>query len=111
MGTIIKAYVGLFFTVLTLVLGVSIADIGVEEYAAQDFHADVIEEIESSNFSPSVIQACIDQANEAGYELTVNSIVSDVDNNVQMAEVVMKYKYIIDIFDISTEHEKRGFAR
>ena len=111
MGTTIKTYVGLFFYILVLVLGVSIAGIGAEETAAQNFHADVIEEIEASNFSPSVIEACMNQAQEAGYELSVNNIVTDADNNVQMAEVTMKYKYVIDVLNITSEQQKRGIAR
>lgn len=111
MGEIIKAYMGLFFFVLQLVLGESLIMVGVEEQAAQNYHADVIEEIESSNFSPSVIAACKNQAQSNGYELEVNSIVTDDDNNIKMAEVVLKYNHSIDILEIMSTQEKRGFAR
>lgn len=111
MGEIIKAYMGLFFFLLELTLGVSVTVMGVEEQAAQNFHADVIEEIEASNFSPSVIQACKMQAQNSGYELEVNSIVTDSDNNIQMADVTLKYHHTMNIFEIEEAKEKRGFAR
>lgn len=111
MGTVIKGFIGIFFILVNVVTGVSIIGQGVEEHAAQNFHADVISEIENSNFAPSVIQSCIAQAEKEGYELTVDNIIADADNNVQMAEVTMKYKYDIDIFNVTAEKEKRGFAR
>lgn len=111
MGEIIKAYMGMFFFLLELILGVSVVTMGVEEQAAQNYHADVIEEIESSNFSPSVIQACKTQAQDCGYELEVNVIMTDADNNIQMAEVVLKYSHSMDILEITEAKEKRGIAR
>ena len=45
--------------------------------AAKEYKADVIAEIENSNFNPSVIAACTSQAEAEGYQLTVSDCTYD----------------------------------
>ena len=64
---------------------------------ARDFHASVMAEIEDSNFAPSVISACKAQAENAEYELLIdsNSVVKDEDGKPTLMEVILKYEYHI----------------
>lgn len=47
---------------------------------AKEYKADVIAEIENSNFNPNVITSCISQANANGYTLSVQNVQYDEDN-------------------------------
>lgn len=111
MDIIIKVFSGLFFFLLTSITGFGIVMAGADAAAAQNYHADVVEEIEASNFSPNVIEACKNQAQSAGYELQIFPMVYDGENNIQMAEITMKYKYSIGILELDSGREIRGMAR
>lgn len=111
MGQIAKAYLGLFFLIIATILGIGTTSMGIDTSAAQNYHADVIAEIENSNFNPGVIAACESQASAAGYELNVNSVNTDTDNNVILAEVTLKYNYTMDLLGITKPVQIRGIAR
>ena len=63
MGQVLKTYLGLFFLLLIGLVGIGVVAAGMEAAAARDYHADVISEIECSNFNAGVIAACKSQAN------------------------------------------------
>lgn len=111
MGQIIKTYLGLFFILLMGLVGIGVVTAGVQSAAARNYHADVINEIECSNFNASVIAACKQQAQESGYDLKVMTMNYDTDGNVMTAEVILGYDYAIPVLNLVTDHEVRGFAR
>lgn len=111
MGTIAKAFLGIFFLLLVTLTGIQTVMGGTDTTEAQNYHADVITEIECSNFNPQVISTCISQAGQAGYELTITPITYDSSGSHQTAEVVLKYKYGIELLDLSEQKSIRGFAR
>lgn len=78
---------------------------------AKDYKADVIAEIENSNFNDTVINECIQQATDNGYTLTINKIITDPDENKQIAEVILGYQFKIGILEIDDWHYTRGVAR
>ena len=78
---------------------------------AKEYKADVIAEIENSNFNPNVITSCISQANANGYTLSVQNVQYDEDNFYTCAEVVLGYKYTMPLFNISADKTTRGIAR
>lgn len=78
---------------------------------AVNYKADVIAEIENSNFNDKVIQSCIEEAEKNGYELTVNKEVLNRTEDKVIAEVVLKYDFKIPILNINNEHQTRGYAR
>ncbi len=106
MGQVLKTYLGLFFLLLMGLVG-----IGVVAAGARSYHADVISEIECSNFNAGVISACKSQAKNKGYELAVANMVYDAEQNQQMAEVILSYDYAIPVLNLVSGHEIRGFAR
>ncbi len=111
MGQVIKAYLGIFFLLLVGMVGVGVIAAGIQTNAARSYHADVVSEIECSNFSPSVIDSCIRQADAAGYGLEVEEFVYDASKNQRMAEVVLTFDYAIPILNLVSDHQVRGFAR
>lgn len=111
MGTIAKTLLGVFFIVLVSLTGIQTVIGGTDVTEAQNYHEDVITEIECSNFNPEVIAGCISQAAQNGYALTVTPVKYDEDGNMQTAEVILKYNYGIKILNLSQEKSIRSFAR
>ncbi len=109
-----KQVISVFGAMLVLLLHVCIC-IGTmtaasEAAAAKEYKADVISEIENSNFNPKVIAACISQAEAFGYRLEVKTS-ADVNREVKTAEVVLSYSYEIPVLGISQTRMTRGIAR
>lgn len=111
MGQIIKTYLGIFFILLMGMVGIGIVTAGVQSSAARNYHADVITEIECSNFNDGVIEACKQQAEAAGYTLKVNTMDYDANGHIKTAEIILVYDYAIPVLNLITDHEVRGFAR
>lgn len=82
METIIKSFVGMFFALLLLLLGAGLIAASVNARNAGSFAADCASRIENSDFADSVIESCRQEAEDRGYELTV-----DVSEKVGQPEV------------------------
>ena len=110
-----KSIVGAFGTLLVLVLHIflciAVCTVSGQVAEAKEYKADVIAEIENSNFNPNVINGCIAQARTNGYELQVTNYVYDVNHDIQTAEVVLKYAYTIPLLGIADTKTTRGIAR
>lgn len=111
MGQVIKAYLGIFFLLLMGLVGIGVVAAGMEANAARNYHADVVTEIECSNFHPSVIETCRRQAEEAGYGLEVQRMAYGAEGREQIAEVVLSFEYSIPVLNLVSEHKVRGIAR
>ena len=111
MGQVLKTYLGLFFLLIMGLVGIGVVSAGIEVTAARNYHADVISEIECSNFNAGVISACKNQAGERGYQLEVAELVYDGEGNQRMAEIILSFEYSIPVLNLVSEHEVRGFAR
>ncbi|WP_031420557.1 hypothetical protein [Lachnoclostridium phytofermentans] len=113
MSTTIKTYVGIFILLVSVFSMAGVMSACIDANNARDFHASVMAEIEDSNFAPSVISSCEEQAENAGYELLIdsNSVVKDEDGKPTLMEVILKYEYHIDFFGVISSQQIRGFAR
>lgn len=111
MKSIIGAFGTIMVLMLNLVMCIGVNNVSVTTAAAKEFKADVVAEIENSNFNPNVINGCIKQAQDAGYELEITSCTYDENNNIQTAEVVLTYSYHIPLFGMSGTKSTRGIAR
>lgn len=111
MGQVIKTYLGLFFLLLTGIVGIGVVTAGIQSANARSYHADIISEIACSNFNDNVIAGCYQQARKAGYELAVKTMTYDERGHTKMAEIILDYEYAIPVLNLVTEHQIRGFAR
>lgn len=111
MKKILTTFFIVFLLMIFVIVGIGIISVNLDIEKARDYKADVIAEIENSNFNTKVIASCIDQATEAGYELEVTPIVTDTETNQQIATIVLKYQYTFKILNINNTHEIRGYAR
>lgn len=111
MSQVIKMYLGLFFLLVEALAGMGIITAGIQTMAARDYHADILNEIECSNFNPGVMKACEAQAEQAGYQVEIEPLVYDEEHNVQLASVILKYEYAIGALQLAASREIRGMAR
>jgi hypothetical protein len=124
MEQVIKTYLGIFLMMLLSTVGIGIVAAEAQICQARNFKSDVVVELENSNYNREVINACIKQADELGYQLQVNLYedsgavtvcengnVPPVEKEVAMAEVILHYAYRMGPFHSKTEHSIRGFGR
>ena len=124
MSQVIKAFTGVFFLMLLTLLGSGIVSAQLDSAYARDYKEAVVAEIENSGFCESVMNACITQAREDGYELTMTIyqsgeepivVGSKVDGdimaeNVEMVEILLNYDYSIPFLNYMSRHTLRGYA-
>lgn len=111
MGQVIKTYLGIFFLLVLGLVGIGVVTAGIQTANARNYHEDMISEIECSNFNDGVIAGCRQQAQEAGYGLTVKTMTYDGQGHTKTAEVILDYEYAIPVLNLVTDHQIRGFAR
>lgn len=108
MKQIFETYLTLFLMMMAIFTlgGIIAADIDTKN--ARDFKESIVDEIENSNFSPSVITACGNAGNDK-YTVTVEEY-KDNENNTVMAEITVSYKYSIPFLNVNIQHELKDFA-
>lgn len=111
MSKIISAFSTLFTVLVILYAGAALITAGADVAAANEYKANVVAEIENSNFNPYVVAECINQAQTAGYQLEILNTSYDEANNVNTARVILTYDYKMPILGIHASHETRGIAR
>ncbi|SDB15362.1 hypothetical protein [Eubacterium oxidoreducens] len=123
MKEVFDVYVGFLFIILVSITSMSVITAGVEVREADAYCSAVVEELENSDFNKDVLNACLSQAEENGYEMTI--ITSDNAGNqntytnesgatstdgVTFAEVVLEYDFSINFLNADSSHTMRGFA-
>lgn len=108
MKSIFETYITLFLMLMAVftLSGIMTADIGLQN--ARVFKENIVNEIENSNFAPSVISACRESGNEK-YAVQIDEI-KDVRGNTVMAEVRVMYTYDIPFLNVRKSHILKDFA-
>lgn len=104
METVIKAFTGVFFSLLIVYLGVGIISSSVDARNADSFMADCVSKIENSNYAQEVIDACKEDAGEQQYELIVDTCVPEGSQKAVYGTATLKYEYTIPIIGMNAEH-------
>lgn len=112
MSTVFKAYTAIFLVLMAVFISVGILSVQMDTQNARDYHASVVNEIENSNHSPTVIQVCKDEARANGYELEV-VVYENTSGNYTFvtSKVTLKYQYTINFLGIQSQKEVIGYAR
>ncbi len=111
MKQIVEALTAVLFIMLASFAGIAVVTASSSILAAKEYKADVIAEIENSDFNENVINTCISQGADAGYQVEVTPCTYDENNNMRTAEVVVSYEYKLPLFGISNTKSTRGIAR
>lgn len=111
MKQIVEAFSAVVLITLCAYVSIALITVNSDIMAAKEYKADVIAEIENSNFNPYVVEGCIQQAQAAGYTLQIHNSSYDTDQRITSAEVILGYEYKLPIFGISETKTTRGIAR
>ena len=90
MPVIIKSFIGIFFFSLIVFLGIGIISYQTDVNRAVSYKQDVIRELQDSNFSPSVMNACIRNGVKHDYEVSIDISFQDGSHAVYTKECPAK---------------------
>ena len=110
MKHVIETFCTLFLLMLNLFLCAGAMTVGSQVAVAKEYKADMIAEIENSNFNEKVMEACVREADRKGYVLHINKAV-DLEGRVHAAEVWLDYTYQFPLLGISETKTTYGIAR
>lgn len=111
MPVIYKTAATIFFSLIIVLGGIGIISADKDTSQAERYYQSVVDQIECSNLSSSVIDECvISTSNNTDYDLTANKVVDDT-GKIKAVEVILRYKYKINFFNIIRDHTKQGYAR
>ena len=111
MKYIIEAFSILTVLMINLLLCTGVLNASADVAAAKQYNADVVAEIENSNFNPNVIAACEAQAQTQGYILEVTPALYRGSGERYIAQVKLTYNYEIPLLGISQQRVTKGIAR
>lgn len=125
MSQIMKAFTGIFMVLFLTVTAMGLLGAFLQVSKAQSFHAAVIDELENSNYSTTVLRECLMAAGDNGYHLTVTLyeeeggyLVCEEDGDIpqekkriDMARVDMMFQIKIPFFGMANEQILKGYGR
>lgn len=111
MKYIIEAFSVLVMLMLNLFFCIAVVSVSADVAAAKEYKADVVAEIESSDFNPNVIDSCKAQAITEGYGLEITPCAYGGTGRVSLAEIRLTYTYEIPLLGITQQRITRGIAR
>lgn len=112
MDQVFKTGITVFLIFAFLYMGVGIISASIDSAAAEQYTSDAAIQIESYNFSDSIINSCIQNAADKGYTMTITKIDSDGDGHTDMAEIITRYDFSLMINNLATDqHIVRAYAR
>ncbi len=100
MEQIPKSFLSLLIMVVFVLAGVSIMTISLQANEAQSFTSKATSMIEQYNFSENIVQSCIDEAKEKGYEMKVSLYDTNQDGRNDMAYIKTIYQYSLKILGL-----------
>lgn len=125
MSQVMKAFTGVFMVLFLMITSTGVLGAFYQILHAQNTHAVMIDELENSDYTKSVMEACFETAEREGFHLQL-SLYSDAEeikkctskeelpqntDSVSMAEVVLNYSVEIAFFDVNVEQQLFGYAR
>lgn len=123
MSQIMKTFLGVFLIMFMVVTSSGVLSGFMTVVEAQNLHAQIINELEDSDYDSSVAQTCFENASKAGDTLelklymTDNSIRTVTDasqiassDEIEKARVELKFTYAVAFFGIEQEHVLSGYA-
>lgn len=125
MSQIMKAFTGIFVLLFMMSSATGILGVFFQTVYAQNLHAVIIDELENSDYTYSVVKDAFVAAEDSGYELEVKlyqkrdeiiicgsegSVPSDL-SDVYMAEVTLTYPIELAFFHLNQTQQLIGYAR
>lgn len=125
MSQILKSFMGIFLLLFLVMTSAGILSAFLQVLYAQDLHAQIITELEDSDYATVVIKENLMEAKEKGYQMEV--ILYDEEENyrkitreeelpkdcgdIAFARVHLTFWFQIPFLKINQKHTLRGYAR
>ncbi len=124
MNQIIKSFLGVFLILFMCTCSVGIFTMFLSVLKAQNTQAEIVKELEDSNYYPAVARDCFARAQDAGYDLRISVIrqgeeaeewtcAADVSNAKQECDCVrvcLEFPLQIALFQIGDRHSLYAYA-
>lgn len=125
MSQVMKTFTGVFMVLFLVVTSTGVLGAFCQILHAQNTHAVMIDELENSDYTKSVMEACFETAEQEGLHLQLN-LYSDTEEiekclskaelpesteMVSMVEVLLNYSIEIPFLDVNVEQQLFGYAR
>ncbi len=110
MENVIKVYMGMFFILAMVALGISLLSMSIEARAADSFAADCVCKIENSNYAAPVIEACREDALNKGYDLSVETF-SAGGMTPTYGNLSLEYDFTVPMLGVKTRRNITSFMR
>ena len=104
----IEIYISIVLITIMAVLCASFIVADIKAADARDAYYGYYEQIDNSNCAASVVKACIADAEESGYGLTVVEVGHE---SQPMYKLTFKYRYGLTILGVSKEHTIVGYVQ
>lgn len=104
METVVKTFVGLFFSLVLLILGIGMIAASVNARNATAFAAECASRIENSDFADSVVQECEQEAAEKGYVLEVEISGREDRPEVKFGSLSLEYPFRIPLIGVEQQN-------
>ena len=103
MEQIIKTYIGMFFLIATIAIGINFIYASIVSRNANNIANDLASKIRASNMSAKVIAACQEEVASSGGEIKKLNvdIISDKDNK-NYGTMTLEYDYRLPVFGIAS---------
>lgn len=103
MEQIIKTYIGMFFLIATIAIGINFIYASIVSRNANNLANDLASKIRASNMSAKVIAACQEEVASSGGEIKKLNvdIISDKDNK-NYGTMALEYDYRLPVFGIAS---------
>lgn len=104
MDSVIKAFMGVFFSLLLVMLGYGVLSAAMDARNASAFANGCVQKIESSDYAPSVIESCKNDAKELGYDLSVSMYPGSNGKRIQYGNLQLKYDFSVPFLAVIQKH-------
>lgn len=111
MDNIFKTATTVLLMISFLLITAGCISASIDSAAAEQYTEDAATMIENYNFNDSVIAACISNASDKGYVMSVQKMDANGDGICDMAEIITKYDFQIFRTGTSEKHIVRVYAR
>lgn len=95
----IEAFVSLLILILVMSVSISLIASDLTVMDVRDSYYSYINELQESNFADAVVDACIDDAQANGNQLTID--IFEDDNGNRSANIILVYKYKVNPIGVS----------
>ena len=128
MSQIMKTFLGLFLILFMTAAGTGILSVFLSVTEAQSFYYMVLDELENSNYAQPVLEECLREADQKGYELVMtiyledgssvscsrvgeeSAAYTDEENAIRLIRVSLTYSYHLVFLNVGRTGQLAGYA-